>query len=93
MHVKKPNTIGESLLEPACLEIVRLMLRPKEVKEVSKLPLPADTIKRRIDEMSNDILEILIKKIKAFPKFSIQIDEIDISKKAQLLSVNTCCKW
>ena len=37
--------------------------------------------------MSNDILEILIKKIKASPEFSIQIDETtDISKKAQLFS-------
>ena len=43
----------------------------KEVKEVRKVPLPADTIKRRIDDMSNDILETLIKKIKkASPKFS-----------------------
>ena len=31
---KKPHTIGESLLRPTCLEIVRLMLGPKEVKEV-----------------------------------------------------------
>ena len=69
------------------------MLGPKEVKEVSKLPLSADTIKRRIDDMSNVILETLIKKIKAFPKFSMQIDEIDIGKKAQLLSVSTCCRW
>ena len=64
------------------------MLGPKEVKEVRKVPLSADTIKRRIDDMSNDILETLIKKIKASSKFCIQIDETtDISKKAQLLSV------
>ena len=52
------------------------------------MPLSADTIKRRIDDMSNDILETLIKKIKAFLKFSIQIDETtSISKRAQLLSI------
>ena len=85
---KKPHTIGETLLKPACLEIVRLMLGSKEVKEVSKVPLSADTIKRRIDDMSNDMLETLIKKLKTSPKFSIQIDETtDINKKAQLLSV------
>ena len=65
-----------------------MCLRRNEVKEVKKMPLSADTIKKRIDDMSNDILETLIKKIKASPKFSIPIDETtDISKKAQLLSV------
>ena len=85
---KKPHTIGETSLKPACLEIVRLMLGSKEVKEVNKVPLSADTIKKRIDDMSNDMLETLIKKLKTSPKFSIQIDETtDINKKAQLLSV------
>ena len=41
----KPHTIGETLLKPAFLEIVRLMLRPKKVKEVKKVSLSADTIK------------------------------------------------
>ena len=64
------------------------MLGPNKVKEIRKVLLSADTIKRRIDDMSNDTLETLIKKAKAFPKFSIQIDETtDISKKAQLFGV------
>ena len=36
---RKPHTIGESLIKPACLVIVRLMLGPKEVKEVRKVPV------------------------------------------------------
>ena len=88
MHVKKPHIIGETVLKPACPEIVQLMLGPKEVKKIGKVPLSADTSKRRIVDMSNDILETLIKKIKTSPKFSIHIDETtDISKKAELLSV------
>ena len=51
---------GILLAKLACLEIVRLMLGPKEVKEVSKVPLSADTVKRRIGDMSNDILETVI---------------------------------
>ena len=68
---KKTITIAKSLLKPTCLEIVRLMLGPKEVKEIRNVPLSADTIKRQINDMSNDILKTLIKKIKASAKFSI----------------------
>ena len=62
---KKPHTIGEKLLKPACLEIVRLMLGKKEVKEIKKVSLSAESIKRRIDDMFSDILETLITKLKA----------------------------
>lgn len=57
---KKPHTIGETLITPACMEIVRLMLGANEVKEVNKVSLSADTMKRRIDDTSSDILETLI---------------------------------
>ncbi|GFT35546.1 protein FAM200B, partial [Nephila pilipes] len=30
---KKPHTVGETLIKAACMEIVRLMLGPNEVKE------------------------------------------------------------
>ena len=74
------------------------MLGPKQVKEVRKVPLSADTVKRRIDDMSNDILETLIIN-KSISKLSIQIDETtDISKKAQLRFEDgdlccTLCRW
>ena len=67
---KKKETIGKTLLKPACLEIVRLMLGSKEVMKVNKVLLSADTIKRRIDDISNDMLETLIKKLKTSPKTS-----------------------
>ena len=84
---KKNAYYWRKLIKSACLEIVRLMLGPKKVKDVGKVPLSADTIKRRIEDMSNDIPETLRKKIEASPKFFIQIDETtDIIKKAQLFS-------
>lgn len=71
---KKTHTIGETLIKPACMEIVRLMLEPNEVKEVSKVSLSADTVKRRIDDMSSDILGTLITKLTTTEKFALQID-------------------
>ena len=85
---KKPHTIGETLIKPACLEMVRVMLGPNEVKEMSKISLSADTIKRRIADMSSDVLETLITKLKTAKKFSLQIDEsTDIKNRAQLISI------
>ena len=63
---KKPQTIGEQLLKPACLEIVKLMLGQKEVEEIKKVSLYVKAIKRRIDDMSSDIFETLVNKLKTF---------------------------
>lgn len=85
---KKPHTIGETLIKPACMEIVRLMLGPNEVKEVNKVSLSADTVKRRIHDMSGDILGTLIRKLLLAENFSLQIDETtDIKNKAQLIAI------
>ncbi|GFT41792.1 zinc finger BED domain-containing protein 5 [Nephila pilipes] len=85
---KKPHTVGETLIKPACMEIVRLMLGPNEVKEVNKVSLSADTLKRRIHDMSSDILGTLIKKLLSAEKFALQIDETtDIKNKAQLIAI------
>ncbi|XP_051784748.1 zinc finger BED domain-containing protein 5-like [Erpetoichthys calabaricus] len=85
---KRPHTIGETLIKPACMEIVRLMLGPNEVKEVNKVSLSADTVKRRIHDMSSDILGTLIRKLILAEKFALQIDEsTNIKNKAQLIAI------
>ena len=85
---KKPHTIGEELIKPACLEVVGLMLGQKEAEQVRKVSLSAETFKRRIGDMSEDLLETLLNKLKTSGKFSLQIDETtDIKKQAQLLAV------
>ncbi|GFT08205.1 protein FAM200B [Nephila pilipes] len=66
---KKPHTVGETLIKPACMEIVRLMLGPNEVKDVNKVSLSADTVKRCIHDMSSNILGTLIKKLLSAEKF------------------------
>ncbi|GFT04516.1 protein FAM200A [Nephila pilipes] len=86
---KKPHTVGETHIKPASMEIVRLMLGPNEVKEVNKVSLSADTVKRRIHDMSSDILETLIKKLLAVENFALQIDETtDIkNNREQLIAI------
>ncbi|XP_056645804.1 zinc finger BED domain-containing protein 5-like [Diorhabda sublineata] len=85
---KKPHTIEEKLIKPACMEIVRVMLGPKEVQEVSKVSLSAETIKRRIGDMSTDVLNTLILKLIAANNFALQIDEsTDIKNQAQLIAI------
>ncbi|GFT07327.1 zinc finger BED domain-containing protein 5 [Nephila pilipes] len=88
LRQKKPHTVGETLIKPACMEIVRLMLGPNEVKEGNKVSLSADTVKRRIHDMSSDILGTLIKKLLSAEKFALQIDETtDFKSKAQLIAI------
>ncbi|GFT81845.1 zinc finger BED domain-containing protein 5 [Nephila pilipes] len=87
-HQKKPHTVGETLIKPTCMKIVRLMLGSNEVKEVNKVSLSADTVKRRIHDMSSDILGTLIKKLLSAEKFALQIDETtDIKNKGQLIAI------
>ena len=51
----KAHTLGESLILPACKKIVKRMLGNEAAKEISKVPLPNDTVPRRILKMSTNI--------------------------------------
>uniref|UniRef100_A0A8C5AU24 Uncharacterized protein n=1 Tax=Gadus morhua TaxID=8049 RepID=A0A8C5AU24_GADMO len=84
---KKPHTIAETLILPACKIIAGVMLGPDAANELSKVPASDNTIKRRIDDMSEDIEQHLTEKLQASGRFSLQIDEsTDISGAAQLLA-------
>ncbi|XP_010778516.1 zinc finger BED domain-containing protein 5-like [Notothenia coriiceps] len=84
---KKPHTIAETLILPACKILAGVMLGPDAANELSKVPSSDNTIKRRIDDMSEDIEEHLAEKLQASGRFSLQIDEsTDISGAAQLLA-------
>ena len=62
------------------------MFGPSAVDKIKSIPLSNDTIRRRIEKLSENVESQLIEKIKDSTVFAIQIDEsCDISKKAILI--------
>ena len=87
-QAKKPHTIAENLIFPCTKDIVRLMIGPEAVNKLSPLSVSNNTVKRRITDMSEDILCQIIQELKETPTglFSIQLDETtDVTNFAQLL--------
>ena len=82
---KTPHTIGETLIKPAAVAISQIMHGDKIADEVKEIPLSADTIRRRISEIGQDIkcqLNDIVKR----KKFVLQLDEsTDVSGLAQLI--------
>ena len=56
-------------------EVVTLMCGEKEAKKLNSLSLSNDTVKRRIQEMSHDVLVQVLERVKESPFFAIQLDE------------------
>uniref|UniRef100_A0A8C5PY01 Uncharacterized protein n=1 Tax=Leptobrachium leishanense TaxID=445787 RepID=A0A8C5PY01_9ANUR len=84
----KPHTIGEDLLLPAAKDIVRVMIGDEYVTKLNAISLSNDTVRRRLDDMSADILSQVVQEIKSapLPIFSIQLDEsTDVANCSQLL--------
>lgn len=83
---KKPHTIGEDLIKPSLLDAVKLVLGCQHVEKINKISLSNNTIKSRIEEMSLDILDTIIKEIKTSPFFALQLDaSTDVESCAQLV--------
>ena len=83
---KKPYTIGEDLTKPCMLQACKAVLGKQTVLRLKVIPMSANTVKRRISEMADDIENQVIKMVKNSPFYSIQTDEsTDVSNKALLL--------
>eukprot|EP00106_Octopus_bimaculoides_P015605 XP_014783047.1 PREDICTED: SCAN domain-containing protein 3-like [Octopus bimaculoides] len=72
--VSKAHTIAEILVKPAILVCVKEMLGEEAATVLQKVPLSNDTVKRRQEEMAENLEEQPVIKLKVF-KFSLQIDE------------------
>ncbi|VVC29217.1 Hypothetical protein CINCED_3A024471 [Cinara cedri] len=82
----KSHTVGETLILPAAKDMVQTVLGEKAAKELDKIPLSNNSVKRIIDTMASNIEEILFTQPKMCSNFSLQVDEsTDITNMAQLL--------
>lgn len=83
----KSHTTAESIILPACCEIVKIMFGEDSEKEIRKIPLSDNTISRRIEDMSKDVEDQVIEKLKTVDFFALQLDEsTDITGKPQVLT-------
>ena len=85
-RTKAPHTTGERLVKPAAIEMARIMCGEAVANKLAMVPLSDNTIKRRIEELSVDILQQTIVAVEQSGKFSLQLDETtDIGNDAQLM--------
>lgn len=58
----KNHTVGEDLIKPSISAFLKTVLG-KEENDVKAMPLSNDSVKRRIDEMSDDVEAQLVEKL------------------------------
>ena len=72
---KKAHSIGEKLILPVMKKVVKVMIGEKESEKLIALSLSNNTDKRRIEDMSGDVLNRIVNQAKASPFYAIQLDE------------------
>ncbi|KAK9679571.1 hypothetical protein QE152_g39891 [Popillia japonica] len=72
---KKPHTINETLVKPCLIKAVQQVLGVQASKKIQDIPLSNNTVKARIDTMSNDIEDQLVNDNKSILFYSILISQ------------------
>ena len=79
-------SIGEILIKPAFLVVVKAVCGEKTSKKPTTVSLSDDTLQQRIVKLSNDIKDKIVIKIKELNFFSLKLDEsTDKARFLQLL--------
>ena len=91
---KKAHTIGENLVLPAAKVMVRCVFGDESVKKVNSISLSSNTVQRRIEERSVDILQQVISDIcRSESGFAIQLDEsTDVKKLCSATNFCSICR-
>ena len=63
-RTKAPHTTAERLVKPAAVEMARTMCGEAVANKLAMIPLSDNTMKRRIEELSGDILQQTIAAVK-----------------------------
>ena len=80
----KPHNIGESLLHPVIAEVINTVMHRNAAPILKSIPLSPQSMKRRIDEMAQDVKEQLTDILRT-RNFSLQLDESTVSDSRCLL--------
>lgn len=84
----KAHIIAETLIKPCLIDVVETMIGEKFSNSVKMLPLSNDTVHRRIYEISNEIENTVIQRIKGSGWYALQLDETtDVAGCAVLLVI------
>ncbi|XP_013774445.1 zinc finger BED domain-containing protein 5-like [Limulus polyphemus] len=82
-----PRTIGEELLLPATKVTSGTMHRNKAAKYLNLISLSNNTVKRRIEEMAENVKSQLIIRGRQSQYYSLQLDEsTDVANHAELIA-------
>lgn len=68
---KKPHTIAQELIHPAAVEMCEIMLGTEAANKLKAIPLSDDTVRRRIQDLSADILSQILDRLRSCEHFSI----------------------
>ncbi|XP_036917373.1 zinc finger MYM-type protein 6 isoform X4 [Sturnira hondurensis] len=82
---KKPFSTAEELIKPYLVEMCSEVVSSSAGDKMKTIPLPNNTIGHRIDELSADIEDQLIQKVKESKWFALQIDEFSETSNITLL--------
>ena len=84
----KSHTIAENLIMPCAKLMVEKVCREEQAKKLAAISVSNTTIRRRIDDLAENILTKIVAQVEASPhkKFAVQFDEsTDIASCAVLL--------
>jgi hypothetical protein len=81
----KPYCISEEVIVPALEEVIRNVMKTNPDPVLKSVPLSANTVKRRIDEMAHNVEKILLSELQC-SKFSLQLDEATFDSSSVLMA-------
>ena len=79
-----PHTIGEVLIIPILKEVISTVMHENPSKFIQNIPISNNIVKRRIDEMAQDVELQLIRMIQK-TEFALQLDESTLPDNQALL--------